>query len=481
MKKYFYLFLISLIFSHLSFAQNYQTFNQGRTVFFEDDAKSVAALRIDSLTVDSDSILFPFRIFLPVDDFCFSPNHASWVGPKIIIKQNSENLFFNSLGDTMTIKTKAAMNESWTFYQSDELIVMAEVTDWKIQAFLDVEDSVKTISFQAFDAAMNTVEHSINEYPLLLSENYGLLSALNFYMFPETDYNYPGEIFPGFSLNLIGMTNPDMGFQNLTMFRVFDFQPEDELHIYEKLEYNTGLIFQRKTILNYLERTDFNDSIVYKVDRLSYYQNFQSDSTNYIHDTIISVITPDENFDRFPAEPDRDDFYAPIWSLKNDEFISKTNYCDNSPIFYQSEDCWEFGHVDGANYSQYYLEGLGGKYFMNTTDGATNWSIASKSLVYYKKGGETWGTPLNITSVPNEAIPDKFSVYPNPATNHIKIFSEFFLPIKVEILDLTGNIVITETIDANESIDISSLSTGVYLVRITDKKSNVFIEKVIKQ
>lgn len=30
MKKYFYLFLISLIFNHLSFAQNYQTFRQGK-------------------------------------------------------------------------------------------------------------------------------------------------------------------------------------------------------------------------------------------------------------------------------------------------------------------------------------------------------------------------------------------------------------------------------------------------------------------
>jgi hypothetical protein len=487
MKTSLYLFIIIFIFSQFSFAQNYQTFNHGRIVFFEDESKTVAALRIDSLSVDTDTILFPFKMFLPIDDFCFSPNISSWVGPKIIIKQNSENLFFNNQGDTITIKTNAVMNESWTFYQSEDLVVVAEVTDWKMQDFLDVEDSVKTISFQTFDKDMNTIEHSICERQLLLSENYGLLSILNFYLFPETDYNDSYEFLPGFYLNLIGMTNPDMGFQNPTMFRVFDFQPEDELHIFEKLEENSGkafqrrTVFQRNTILNYLERTDSNDSIVYKVERLSYYLNFQSDSTYYIHDTIISIIKPDVNFDKLPAEPDRDEDLAPIWLLKHDGFIFKSDYGDKFQFWYQSEDCWLLGYLEGRESYQYYIDGLGGKYFNNLEFDVDYFSVHSNSLVYYKKNGETWGNPLIITNVPNESITIKFSVYPNPTKNYITILSESSQPLWVEIFDLTGNLVKTEIAHTNELLNISSLSKGFYLVRTTDEKGNIFIKKLVKQ
>lgn len=198
------------------------------------------------MNIATDTILFPFRIFLPVDDFCFSPNHSSWVGPQIILKENAENLFFNQHGETISIKTNAALNESWTFYQSEDLIVIAEISDWDIHEFLHVEDSVKIIDLQAFDNDMNALEHAINEYQLLLSENYGLLSVFNFFLFPETDYNYSCEFLPGFYLSLIGMTNPQMGFQNLTMDKVFDFQPEDELHILENYDYYAGKEIPKK-------------------------------------------------------------------------------------------------------------------------------------------------------------------------------------------------------------------------------------------
>jgi hypothetical protein len=230
-----------------------------------------------------------------------------------------------------------------------------------------------------------------------------------------------------------------------------------------------------------LDRTNLIDSIVYKVERISFYQNFQSDSIYHIHDTIFSIIKPNDSFDRLPGEPDRDNFYEPIWSLKNDELILKTHYNDNSPFNYVSADCWELGHMDFASYNQYYLKGLGGSYFYNTTDTEPNWSIHSKALVYYKKNGETWGTPLIITNVPNETMTYRFLVYPNPTKNHIRISSESSQPIKVEILDLTGNIITTKISYIDEMIDISSLSKGVYLIRITDDKRNVIIEKIVKQ
>ncbi len=479
MKSIFFIFSTILI--QFTFAQNYQTFNSGRTVFFEDESKSVAALSIDLVTADTDSILFPFKIFLPVGGFCFSPYYSSWIGHEIIIKPNSENLFFNKYYEKITIKTNAMMNEAWTFYQSDEIIVIAEITEWDTEVFLGVEDSVKTISLQAFDINMDAIEHSINDTHLRLSKNYGLLSVLNFYLFPETDYQYSLEFLPGFYLTTIGMTNPDLGFQNLTMYRVFDFQPGDELHILEYKEENQGKLFERKTILHYLERTDFNDSIIYKVDRLSYYQDFQSDSAHYTRDTIFNTIKPDDNFDRLPGEIVMNDFYSEFWSIKNNDMIRKENCCDNFSINYMSIECWEFSHIDCGYYNGYYLEGLGGKYFYQETGNMVFSNIHSKSLVYHKKGEETWGVPLTISSIVNEPVSNKFTVYPNPAKNHVNIHAETSQTLMVEIFELTGKLVMTGKIRTDEDFNIGSLSKGIYLIKITDKKRNSFINKIVKE
>ncbi len=70
------------------------------------------------------------------------------------------------------------------------------------------------------------------------------------------------------------------------------------------------------------------------------------------------------------------------------------------------------------------------------------------------------------------------SVYPNPATDIISINNES--AAKVNITNLVGRIVLTETIDPNATINISSLKSGIYFISIetTDKINSVrFIKK----
>lgn len=63
-----------------------------------------------------------------------------------------------------------------------------------------------------------------------------------------------------------------------------------------------------------------------------------------------------------------------------------------------------------------------------------------------------------------------FSIYPNPAK------SEFFVQSnqnnvisKVELFDLTGKLLLTQTIDSAQSIPTSGLTSGIYLVSVTTK------------
>lgn len=87
-----------------------------------------------------------------------------------------------------------------------------------------------------------------------------------------------------------------------------------------------------------------------------------------------------------------------------------------------------------------------------------------------------------IVSVNKNEITDNFfEVTPNPADNYITFKSMFITPNKIEIFDIFGRsqkkINITS---ANEIIDISSLTNGVYLILLEYEKK-IFSYKFIKK
>ncbi len=82
----------------------------------------------------------------------------------------------------------------------------------------------------------------------------------------------------------------------------------------------------------------------------------------------------------------------------------------------------------------------------------------------------------------NELVDNSLiSVFPNPAKTHITISSEATKTLTVEIFDLTGKLVTSAKIQTNEEFNISSLNSGVYLLKITDEKRISFTNKLIKQ
>lgn len=71
-----------------------------------------------------------------------------------------------------------------------------------------------------------------------------------------------------------------------------------------------------------------------------------------------------------------------------------------------------------------------------------------------------------------------WSIYPNPASQNISLINpSVFEASQVEIFDLTGQIVHTQTINPNESIDVSNYANGVYFVRINQMQTIKWIKQ----
>jgi len=472
--------LILLILPGFLTAQNYQTVNSGRIAYFERYSSDFGCVRIDSVKSETDSILFPSINFQSFDGYCFTPGH--WLSSRIILQQSGDNLFFNRKNDTIRIKTKAALNDSWICYElPDSVSIISTLVSNEIASFLGLQDSVKVISFKYFDKNMNPVDHEINELTIAISKSYGLVKTLDFNNFPEYVHSDNQEY--SLECNLCGLSDPKTGFQDFSWFEAHDFHTGDEIHVLTEevaiIPGATGyytISSNKKTIDKYINRTDYPDSIIYKIDRIE--RMFDSaKGISYSHDTIIKKIVAYPDFDHLPGEPVIHENSAFVNALMSfSDLPIKTVY---DKTFYLFENCWTTPIEDGCLTKQSYIKGLGGPYSY-CSGGIEGYSEYSCFPVYYKKADSSWGTPLIIDAIPQTTIEKKIDVYPNPAKDEIRINSSLPSgPFTFELIDQTGRLIFkTVHPDTHSAIKLTSCYRGIYFYRIL-LDGKVYVGKVV--
>lgn len=484
--KRFNLFILLIAFTILdSQSRDYQTVYSNHVAFFENSEKQINALRIDSVKTDTDTVFYPFTTIQRISESCISPYKASWIGEKVLVKPDGTNLFINRDGDTITLKTSARLNESWIAFQhGDDFSVKATVQSVGLETFLGLTDSVKTISLTVIDKNENTLEHPLNMLKLKISKTYGFIETFNFYLFPDISVSFPADRLESFSL--VGLTNPNVGVQNLTWFEVNDFQPGDELHV---LEYKTGDAYlylpfreyDNRCIYKYLERTDYKDSIVYRYARKQSIETVYTDSTTleFFNDTLKSVVKTNPDFDKLPGEPVIESFTAYSMNMNNSELRTKT-IPSNLLIYGLQDSCLSPIAGEGCVYNEKYIDGLGGPYyFCSGYVGDTE----ERKLVYYKKGETEWGDKLVITGVQEIKTNNNLKFFPNPAESFITISNPSNTSIKkIELIDFSGRIVqLWKTPkQVGNTLNIQHIPSGIYLIK-TSYEGGVNTEKLVIQ
>ena len=478
MKKIKSFIIVTIISLSNLIAQDFQSVNSSRIAFFKNQSGNVNCIRVDSVKFQVDSIYYLFSNIQRLDYDCYTPYGDSWMGKKIIVGNSDYDFFFNKNHDTIKVKKNANLYESWVAYELlDSIKIIAEVIKHHSTSFLGLVDSVKKIEFQVYDEFMSPVSHDLNNKSIILSKNYGLIKTLNFYLFPdyETEYylNYQLE-----ENDLIGLTNPKLGIQNLEWFDVYDFQVGDELHILYG-ESDSGpdtendYFKTKKTIHKYLERINYIDSIIYFIERKQSKHVTLNDSSSFdfVYDTIKSVIKPNELFNTLSGEPIiLSSVYAYNMTVGN--HISKTDPSFASKLISQYNDtCWSDCCADGCYPAYTYIKGLGGPYYECTN--AFSMGGMENELVYYKKGQVIWGTPLTITGDSEISIEGDIEIYPNPTKETVWIKTKTSnLPYSIALLNLQGQILMTKEIDSELTcINVKKYTSisGIYLFKIINK------------
>ncbi len=467
------------------FGQNYQSVYSDRIAHFEDYTGGVKSLRIDSVHQQGDSILYPFAVIQEVGMNCFSLSHASWIGGKVIITDSWQNLFFNKNGDTITLQPQAQPNDSWVVFQrEDSLSIRGTVTSLEEAEFLGIQDSVKTLRFQAFDSDDNTINHPVNAMEIQISQHFGFIKTLNFALFPDLGGGLLNRSVTEYELS--GLSKPKMGVQNLSWRDVHNFQVGDVLHVREESRCwpDPGQTSVSKSIYTYLERTDFADSIVYRyaLEQQIEHTDDTGFSVDYSKDTLIQTIRPNPAFDQLPGQPVLEQDLAYQYYMNAGNPVSKTNASGYESFYLAGDSCWEMTFVDGCLRNDTYYKGLGGPFYYCTHQTCNG--IEERKLVYFEKSDTVWGTPLELTSSASATIKGSLKVYPNPATELIFVENtkESLHGIHLIIYDGQGREVRSQKVTGSKSeIDIAGLHAGIYVLQLSKDGNLIHTEKVVIQ
>ena len=498
--KIIFTVLTFITFFKPGFCQNYNTIVQGDTSYYlylnnsfdpSQSKQTETAVWIDSIgTATGGTSLFNYRRFdyfnLPGGG-CDSSTRISCFGTHLVQFSNGYDVFITENGDSVFVNRLAVPGANWVFYRfPNGDYLQATLNSITQGSFLGINDSIKTISLQTKNSGSANIPGYYNGKELWLSNNHGLVKTFGYRFFPGDTTVY----------ELSGWSGNTAGFQNITANEIFNFDIGDEFH-YHNL-YSFSVLGQDHYYIEWhvLNKTVSlnNDTITYEMDNTWYKVSFYMSTvtTSFIHDTIpFTVILSDlqhlsslseQLFNTSVSMNPVHNYGFVIPFHDTSYFARERKYCEDFWEYDSLSNCYVWPLGSGIFPNRIFVNGLGEVY-------ETDWTFNMRydSLVYYKKGLEEWGQPLNWSVLlgvneqqDNERV---MLVFPNPAVDYFEIKYEPSLFDKSELIlfNPLGTFIsrIQLSTSGHTRIETMSIPNGIYFYETSDKSGNIYTGKIV--
>lgn len=182
-------------------------------------------------------------------------------------------------------------------------------------------------------------------------------------------------------------------------------------------------------------------------------------------------------------------------AISNDGGETWINYRKNLPNFSALALVWDDNGKDGLylgmDYGVYYIDNTFEDWqpynnlLPNVIVNELEINQTTRTLYAGTYGRGLWASPLVSESVGIEELTfrNSVSLHPNPATTEVVISTPFEINGEIRVFDISGKLLIYNNevnFNNNYLLDISSLSTGTYFVRLNTAKGEV-TKKLLKQ
>lgn len=510
------IFILLFVINIPLFSQQNQPYKEGYTYFFLRDSiydggvvkssySSLLPISVTKTEINNSgnkSYVFNKTVNTQfnIDFKCFKKNLVSNLGSSVNFISNGIFYIINQFNDTIYYKTKDSVGSSWNLFVNNPIypeirrvnIQIKSVTIDTVLGELDTIITYKYLPYDSKDSLLKTREVYLSNSKFAL--NHGFIETIDLRAFP----------FSSSKIKLCGRMKNDftekIGLTGIWRFEIEDRTLNDEVQTIESFtdprpsgtnvwivgSYNKYLI--SKTISR--EENDsqillklYNETWFYgKIDSLVNGLRYNiSKWDSVISETINKVIKKEYNTASYipPINSNFDKgilFYPEINSYHNSYYLGFEYSNLNGPI---NDSCWLPQENDPGfeNWGYNYFSGIVKFYISENPNLKTQ-------LVYFKKGNITKGTPYPFALGTKNTLDNNkdLVIYPNPANNEIRItnsnnYKEKFV---INIIDLLGRNIISTTLNNNETIDISTLNNGVYLMEII-ANGNKTTKKFVKQ
>ncbi len=455
---------------------DYQLFRQDGTYFYNETegwSYSVPAVKLDSSSQTSEGTEWfshesIWQVWIEPEFYpCYKPHGPSWIGWKLLVKPDGENILFgrnhndleNVIEDTIIIKTKALTGDSWCYIRAASPLgpdTMATVTRCDTMTFLGITDSVKVIS--------------LGNDSIILSKNFGLVRALNFRDF------LPGSYYEKYSLSGITSNDNVIGTHLLTWREIYDFEAGDIFHRSRHVDgWPAATMYYVYQVLDKVLSGD-EDTVSYEISVISWWVGPEGTSDPE-YDTLTETYY---DLDKYVAGG-----YLPfetIWDQDWGAYYEKgmyrnEDYYNGRPMLYgPSEIYMEPTEPDtcfpsmGTYSRNSYIEGCGDLF----SELNENYQcMPCEWLDYFKKGAEEWGTPYTIpVGIGEDETVPVIKIFPNPVNdqlnldfnNNDKLYSE------LSIYSIEGKMLFKKDIaglkEGKITLDFSGFPAGIYFLKI---------------
>ncbi len=484
-----------IILSYQAFTQNYKPIIEGQESYYikpNGEIEVLNAARVD--TIGSDTILHNLYRFKSDDNTCDNPNgnwgsynfySTSLAGGKIRQQPSGTWTFHNQSEATITLHTIISVGDSWTAYSFENGdYIEATLSDIVEASVLGNPDSIKVLSLQVKDLTGANIAHDFNGKEIHLSKNNGLVKTYDFGLFPDDTVSHV-------------LTNKT----RLTRREVYDWNAGDVVQIHidggglgvsdgDTNTYITKTVLSKNYSLGQdtVELVLKRDFIIYNAEFVGPYPpTIQSIDTIVYSDTIsttydllsqyiLDPYMPGESyyFDSLKLHPTNYDLSS-MPSLYNGRRVMR-NTVSFDLYSYGNDTCW-FGNgwSDAGTKWWTYIEGLGHLY--SSLDAGHGYS---ESIVYYKKGNDTYGTLF--TAIEENELPNiEAKLYPNPTNEELNItFTQPILDTTLDIYDTVGKLVLSkQNVNGNQLRFDLDLESGVYFVHVSAKNHKTFARKLV--
>jgi len=117
--------------------------------------------------------------------------------------------------------------------------------------------------------------------------------------------------------------------------------------------------------------------------------------------------------------------------------------------------------------------------FINwTNEGGEVISTDAAATITMEENDMTLTANFQSTVGISQIAKNDYNFYPNPATSKITV--EVQEPTVIQILDLSGRVLIEDSTSANVDIDVEELNSGIYIIKVNTQESSS-CQKIVKK